>query len=127
MVVAADTSLLNRVKLGNAKLNSAWLKARTVADNPQEWSRIMEMIQRAWPRLDFLCTALVSTGYHDCLYQDGERTRCFEDDGHFCWVCPKQPCYICRGTSWWWRQNRWAKKGGWLCSRCYPPVAGGNK
>jgi len=121
MAIPAETTLLNRVKLGNAKLNGAWLEARTVADDVQNWTRIMEMIERARPRLDLLCMALKSWGYHDCLYQNGERTKCFEDDGRFCWVCPKQPCYMCGGYSWWWRQNRWAKNGEWLCARCYPP------
>jgi len=116
-----DTQLLNRVKLGNAKLNGAWLKAQEVVNDAAEWSRLMGMIDRAWPRLEILCMELISEGYCDCLYRDGERTKCFEDDGRFCWVCPKKPCYACGGSSWWWRQNNWAQNGDWLCSRCYPP------
>ncbi len=84
MVISAEIALLNRVKLGNAKLNGAWLRARKVANDPQEWSRIMDMIERAWPNLDFLCGVLMAEGYSNCLYQNGERTRCFEEDGRFC-------------------------------------------
>lgn len=33
---------------------------------------------------------------------------------------PARPCRICGSTDWWWRQNRWAPKGEWLCNQCHP-------
>lgn len=33
-----------------------------------------------------------------------------------------KPCHNCGSNNWWWRQNRWALKGEWLCGTCHPEV-----
>lgn len=35
---------------------------------------------------------------------------------------PELPCYICKGTKWWWRPSRWSTGGDWLCETCRPPL-----
>jgi len=92
-------ALAERIRRGNATLNTEWQKARRMADDPAAWSAQMDKIERAFKKLDNLCLTLRYRGFTTCLYMKNYRrtVACWTDNGWFCWVCPRDSSQLAEG------------------------------
>lgn len=83
--------LLERVKLGNARLYEAFLNSIN-ASNEAQAEAYRVSIDRAFPRLERLCWELEASGWTKCLYSEPYciRSGYGVGAGFFCWACPAQ-------------------------------------
>jgi len=89
--------LIARIRLGNAKLTTAW-KVVCEQDDPEGFKRLAAQWDEANKKLNTLCLELMALDYQDCLYiQDGIQTKKCLGGEFTCWVCPSKISY--------WRQE----------------------
>lgn len=86
-LTSSATTLLERVRDGNAWCIRAWARACEVADDREEWCRRMDLFEKGTHRLDLLCLQLEVEGYRQCLYDE---PKCRGTRDIVCWACPSE-------------------------------------
>lgn len=90
--------LLDRVKLGNDKLNKAWGDICAIKD--EAFNKAVEEWSKANVLLSCYCDQLEWLGYRDCLYiENGKKIRSCLGTAMGCRVCP------CDSTNPYWERE----------------------
>ena len=87
-LTSSATTLLERVRNGNAWCVHAWVRACEVVDDRDEWCRRTDLFWQGTEKLYHLCLELEEIeGYRECVYDE---PKCRGTREITCWVCPSE-------------------------------------